>query len=221
MHVCVLQILNLLHSSGESFSSILLRFKKKLFLYSFFLQRHKKFHDLVKLHNHNKWDWILIHLKVKVREDTCDVMVNRCLWGEVGMCLCGVCAAVCCPGFNSAIHALLTLSYRADWVRVLGSKALCSSTAQPLLPSHLLLSSLRVICRLHTYTAYLSGSLYGSTSSCVSVRMCGDGWGRQKPDISYTKCFLTACFQSMHRKHSSLNVRLTHMYMSSINVSWM
>lgn len=75
------------------------------------------------------------------------------------VCLCVLCIAVCCPGLNSAIPALLTLSYRADWVRVLGSKAICSSTAQPLLPSHLLLSSLRVICRLHTYTAYLSGSL--------------------------------------------------------------
>lgn len=92
-----------------------------------------------------------------------------------------VCLAVCVSWFQLCRSCTLTLSYRADGVRVLGSKTLlCSLTALPPththththLPSRLLLSSPCVICRLHTYTAYLSGTLSASVQACVRVCIC-------------------------------------------------
>lgn len=92
-----------------------------------------------------------------------------------------VCMAVCvCPGFNSAVLALS--HYHTEqtecvcWVVKLSSALWQHSPLRTQththLPSRLLLSSPCVICRLHTYTAYLSGTLSASVQACVRVCIC-------------------------------------------------
>lgn len=79
---------------------------------------------------------------------------------------------VCCPDLNSAIPALS--HYHTEqtecvcWVANLSAALEQHPPPLLLLPSHLLPSSLHVICRLHTYAAYLSGSL--SMGLRVNVR---------------------------------------------------
>lgn len=98
-----------------------------------------------------------------------------------------VSVCVCMSWFQLCRSCALTLSYRADGVRVLGSKTLlCSLTVSSLFSnspppsSPLLLSSPRVICRLHTYTAYLRRGLSVGVQACVCASACMCGRGRRR-----------------------------------------
>lgn len=117
--------------------------------------------------------------------------------------------------FQLCRSCALTLSYRADGVRVLGSKTLlCSltvsslfSNSPPASPSSpLLLSSPCVICRLHTYTAYLSGSLSVGVRACV----CGRGWRRRQTRRTTYEAFFSKCspWVGAFRKHRFQSVFL-------------
>lgn len=86
-----------------------------------------------------------------------------------------------CPGFNSTVPALS--HYHTEQTECVCRVVKLSSAfwqhppptpTSRLLPSHLLLVSIRVICRLHTYTAYLSGDL--SVGLWASVYVCVHLW---------------------------------------------
>jgi len=133
----LLQILNLHHSPGGSFFSLLFRWKD-LSPSSFLQQRC----DLVKMCDYNrKLKFILMHLEVR----DCVSKQHRQYSGQPVVCICVVkwehvyvWRAWLCAVLVSTRSCTLTLSYRADEVRVLGSKALLYSLTDPHLPSHLI-----------------------------------------------------------------------------------
>lgn len=149
----LLQILNVFHSYRGSFSSLLLRWKSALHIH---LQiRHK---TLMTLESY----MIIMHLKLCVHLNVCLCLcvaathaVSFSVWpmyvfvwflrmeGAASVCVCVVSVFDCVLSwFQLYRSCTLTLSYRADGVRVLGSKTLlCSLTVSNSPPSTPLISS--------------------------------------------------------------------------------
>lgn len=116
---------------------------------------------------------------------------------------------VCCPGFNSAAPALshyhteqtacvcwvvktLLHSVSALFFQLDNTHPPPPPPPPPLPQSPIPLSSLRVICRLHTYTADLRGSLSEAVRASffsLCVHMCGRGRRRRRARRTMYKAF--------------------------------